>query len=91
MASDIQGSFLDDFAIDAIYNDGVLPTTIRIQTFDEPLDKVSGLYKRAFANLVDLPILAKGHSIEFDSVTYAVVDFTIDELKLSVNIFLQAV
>jgi len=92
LTEDVTGIFLnDDFSQDAIYRAGSNITTVVIQFFEEPLDKLGTQYYHAWCAFADMPHVSKNDTLEIKSVVYGIVDYSPDEFETGLNIFLQEV
>jgi len=88
---DVGDIFLQEFSTVAIFKSNEVLKEVKIQFFDEPLDRLETQYSLAWANFDDVSSITKNDTIQINDVVYGIVDFTVDELKHGVNIFLQKV
>jgi len=87
MLLDVENIFLSDMTHTAIYKSN----QIKVQFFKESLDKMDTQYDLCWVAYTDVPNIAINDLLEIDNINYGVVDFTIDEFKHGVNLFLSKV
>lgn len=91
---DVKDIFLnEDFTQDATYtsvnNSALIP--VKVQFFEEPLDKMETLYQHAWCASEDIPNVAVNDKLIVNGIEYGIVDFTHDEFHHGVDLFLQKV
>ena len=92
MTADVEDVFLKDMAHKAIYTDSTGNTAeIVVQFFAEAADGADTLYNNVFCKLSDTPNLKVNDTFTVGGVDYGVVDFEIDEHRISVQVFLNEV
>ena len=88
MGNDVETVFLtNDMSVEAVYKSN----SIRIQFFEEQLDKMETTYFHAWGSSNDLPDVKKNDILIIDNVSYGIVDYGYDEFRHGVNMFLQKV
>jgi hypothetical protein len=91
LANDVKDVFLTEFSVDAIYKSGTNIKQIRVQFFEDSLDKMETLYSHAICDYKDVSYITNNDSLEVNGVVYGVVDFQVDETQTVTNLFLQKV
>lgn len=90
IASDVQNVFLGgDLATEAIFQSGEIQTTINVQFFEEPLDKMGTLYYHAWASFAEISNVKNNDKLHVNGIVYGIVDTSPDEYETGVNLFLQ--
>lgn len=89
--ADIKGVFLKEFSQTAIFKSKTTLKEIKLQFFEETLDQMDTTYFHAWADAKDVESMSKNDTLEINGTVYGIVDFSPDEFKSGVNIFLQKV
>jgi len=92
MKADMKSTFVNgDFTVEAIYQVGNDPKPVTVHFFKDALDKMETLYSHIWCAFEDVRYIKKNEQFIIDNVKYGVVDFTHDEHKMGVDIFLSEV
>lgn len=88
--ADVQDVFLQEFSQQAIYVDSKTSIkTIQVQMFEQSLDGADTTYWSVFCDYLDVPNIKKGETLQIDGVLFGIIDVSVDEHKVGVNIYLQ--
>jgi len=88
---DMDNAFLSDYAIEVVYKSSSGETPIKVQVFEDSLDKLETTYTHVLAKYDDIPTVEYGDVIIIDGVEWGVVDYTIDPMKIDITLFIQEV
>jgi hypothetical protein len=92
MARDVEDTFLKEFSHTAVYiRENGERSEIKVQLFEESLDRLDSTYLYIWASYKSLIGLTKRDKFEIDHVFYGITTFDIDEHKDGVSIFLNKV
>ncbi len=90
--SDVTETFLTEFSHKAMFNRSWgISTEIKVQFFEEPLDRLNTNYHHLWCKASDVPDIEKKDTFTIDGVLYGVVDTTLDEHGVGMNVFLNKV
>lgn len=92
LKDDVKNIFLNgDFSVEAFYKPDSDNKLIRVQYFNESLDKMDTLYDHVWCSYDDLPTVAENDTLSIDGVLYGIIDSTPDEQNMGMNLFLSKV
>jgi len=93
LADDVTSIFLNgEFSQDAIYQTGSEIKTVKVQFFEEPLDKLGANFYHAWSLFADMPrVIKKQDTLIVKNVKYAILDASPDEFQTGLNLYLQEV
>lgn len=94
MKQDVTDVFLnEDFTVIAFYTIGGVKKEIKVQLFEESLDKMRSNYMHAWCLYDDVADLLEedDFTMIINDIKYAILDSTPDEFYHGINLFLQEV
>jgi len=93
LAKDTKDVFLTgDFSVQAIFKLDEAESNIRVQFFEEPLDKMGTTFYHAWCAYEDIPNFEKNKAtLEINSIVYGIIDYSPDDTQMGVDLFLQKV
>ena len=91
LREDARDIFLVEFSQDAIFKSGSTIKPIKVQFFEEPLDKTGKQYFHAWSEHDVISRVAINDILIVAGVEYGIVDFSPDEHQVGINLFLQKV
>ena len=90
--NDVKNIFLKEFSQVAIYKStSSIIKSVTVQFFEDSLDSMDTTYFHAWCDFSELSSVKKQDTLEIKGIVYGIVDFSPDEFKSGLNLFLQKV
>ena len=91
LINDLDNVFLKEFSIDVIFKSSTSTNKVKVQCFEENLEKLDTSYIQVWGKYADFSYVRKNDTILISDVQYGVVDYNHDEFKSATILFIQKV